>query len=114
MNTDRGSSIWLFVLIAALPFFLFMSFRYAFDAQNEQRALQRQAYTDSQLVMARSDAVLGEALAVSKAFAVDEAIRSGNAQTDELIQLTLLDMTPLKDVPPSSMRPMQLRLSNRS
>ena len=39
---------------------------------------------------------------------------SGNAQTDELIQLTLLDMTPLKDVPPSSMRPMQLRLSNRS
>ncbi len=80
MNTDR-SSIWLFLLIAALPFFLFMSFRYAFDTQNEQRALQRQAYTDSQLVMARSDAVLSEALAVSKAFAVDEAIRSGNAQT---------------------------------
>jgi len=81
LNTDRGSSIWLFLLIAALPFFLFVSFRYAFDAQNEQRALQGQAYTDSQLVMARSDAVLGEALAVSKAFAVDEAIRSGNAQT---------------------------------
>jgi periplasmic protein TonB len=39
---------------------------------------------------------------------------SGNAQTDELIQSTLLEMTPLKDVPPSSMRPMQLRLSNRS
>ena len=39
---------------------------------------------------------------------------SGNPQTDELIQLTLLDMNPLKDVPPSSMRPMQLRLSNRS
>ena len=80
MNTDR-SSIWLFLLIAALPFFLFMSFRYAFDAQNEQRELQRQAYTDSQLIIARSDAVLSEALAVSKAFAVDEAIRSGNAQT---------------------------------
>ena len=80
MNTDRRS-IWLFLLIAALPFFLFMSFRYAFDSQNQQRALQRQAYTDSQLIMARSDAVLSEALAVSKAFAVDEAIRSGNAQT---------------------------------
>ncbi len=80
MNNDRRS-LWLFLLIAALPFFLFMSFRYAFDQQNGQRALQRQAYTDAQLVMARSDAVLSEALAVSKAFAVDEAIRSGNAQT---------------------------------
>ncbi len=39
---------------------------------------------------------------------------SGNAQVDELIQVTLMEMTPLKDVPPSSMRPMQLRLSNRS
>lgn len=39
---------------------------------------------------------------------------SGNAQVDDLIALTLLEMTPLKDVPPSSMRPMQLRLSNRS
>lgn len=39
---------------------------------------------------------------------------SGNAQVDDLISLTLLEMTPLKDVPPSSMRPMQLRLSNRS
>ena len=80
MNNDRRS-IWLFLLIAALPFFLFMSFRYAFEAQNGQRALQRQAYTDSQLVIARSDAILSEALAVSKAFAVDQAIRSGNAQT---------------------------------
>lgn len=80
MNTDRRS-IWLFLLIAALPFFLFMSFRYAFDAQSEQRALQNQAYTDSQLIIARSDAVLSEALAVSKAFAIDEAIRSGDAQT---------------------------------
>ena len=80
MRYDR-SSVWLFLLIAALPFFLFMSFRYAFVAQNEQRELQRQAYTDSQLIIARSDALLSEALAVSKAFAVDEAIRSGNAQT---------------------------------
>ncbi len=39
---------------------------------------------------------------------------SGDPKVDDLIQLTLLDMTPLKDVPPSSMRPMQLRLSNRS
>jgi TonB family protein len=39
---------------------------------------------------------------------------SGNAQVDDLIQATLLEMNPLKDVPPASMRPMQLRLSNRS
>jgi protein TonB len=39
---------------------------------------------------------------------------SGNAQVDEQIQLTLLEMNPLKDVPPASMRPMQVRLSNRS
>ena len=39
---------------------------------------------------------------------------SGNAQVDNLIRLTLLDMTPLKDVPPSAMRPMQVRLSNRA
>lgn len=39
---------------------------------------------------------------------------SGDAQVDDLIQLTLLDMSPLRDVPPSSMRPIQLRLSNRS
>jgi periplasmic protein TonB len=39
---------------------------------------------------------------------------SGNEQVDEQIQVTLLDMAPLRDVPPSSMRPIQLRLSNRS
>lgn len=39
---------------------------------------------------------------------------SGNAQVDEMIQVTLMEMTPLREVPPSSMRPMQLRLSNRS
>ena len=39
---------------------------------------------------------------------------SGNAQVDDMIQITLLEMNPIKDVPPSSMRPMQLRLSNRS
>ena len=39
---------------------------------------------------------------------------SGNVQVDEQIQVTLMDMAPLRDVPPSSMRPIQLRLSNRS
>jgi protein TonB len=39
---------------------------------------------------------------------------SGNTQVDEQIQVTLMDMQPLRDVPPSSMRPIQLRLSNRS
>jgi outer membrane biosynthesis protein TonB len=39
---------------------------------------------------------------------------SGNQATDDLIQTTLLDISPLKEIPPASMRPMQLRLSNRS
>jgi protein TonB len=39
---------------------------------------------------------------------------SGNQQVDELIQVTLLEMAPLRDVPPASMRPIQLRLSNHS
>ena len=39
---------------------------------------------------------------------------SGNPAVDDLIQVTLMEMNPLRDVPPSSMRPMQLRLSNRS
>jgi TonB family protein len=39
---------------------------------------------------------------------------SGNSQVDEQIQVTLMDMQPLRDVPPSAMRPIQLRLSNRS
>lgn len=54
---------------------------------------------------------LGDDGRVQKA---DIVTGSGNPQVDDLIQLTLLDMVPLKDVPPSSMRPMQLRLSNRS
>ncbi|MBC7994712.1 MAG: energy transducer TonB [Rhizobacter sp.] len=37
---------------------------------------------------------------------------TGNAQTDDLIQATLLEMNPLKDIPPSSMRSFQMRLSN--
>lgn len=44
----------------------------------------------------------------------DIVTSSGNAQFDDQVQLTLLEMSPLKDVPPKSMRPIQLRLSNRS
>ncbi len=54
---------------------------------------------------------LGDDGRVQKA---DIVTGSGDQKVDDLIQLTLLDMTPLKDIPPSSMRPMQLRLSNRS
>lgn len=39
---------------------------------------------------------------------------SGNAEVDDQIQVALMDMQPLRDVPPSAMRPIQLRLSNRS
>jgi periplasmic protein TonB len=39
---------------------------------------------------------------------------SGNSSVDEQIEATLADMSPLRDVPPAAMRPMQLRLSNRS
>ncbi|MEY8688740.1 MAG: TonB C-terminal domain-containing protein [Leptothrix sp. (in: b-proteobacteria)] len=39
---------------------------------------------------------------------------SGKPQVDELIQTTLLEMNPLRDVPPAAMRPIQMRLSNRS
>ena len=77
MYTDRRS-FWLYLLIAALPFFLFMSFRYAFDAQNQQRALERQAFTDAQLIIARSDGIVREALAVARAFAADQAVRTGD------------------------------------
>lgn len=54
---------------------------------------------------------LGDDGRVQKA---DFVTGSGNARVDDLIQVTLLEMTPLRDIPPISMRPMQLRLSNRS
>jgi len=38
---------------------------------------------------------------------------SGDPAVDDLIQATLLDIAPLKEVPPAAMRPIQLRLSNR-
>ncbi len=39
---------------------------------------------------------------------------SGNGDVDRQIQAALLDIQPLRDVPPSAMRPIELRLSNRS
>jgi hypothetical protein len=39
---------------------------------------------------------------------------SGKTALDEMIQLTLAEMSPLRDVPPTDMRALQLRLSNRS
>lgn len=45
---------------------------------------------------------------------VDIVKSSGNDETDELIKVTLLDIAPLRDVPPASMRPIQMRLGNRS
>jgi periplasmic protein TonB len=54
---------------------------------------------------------LGDDGRVQKA---DIVSSSGNTQFDDQIQLTLLEMNPLRDVPPKSMRPIQLRLSNRS
>jgi len=76
--SDRRSLL-LLALIAALPFFLFVSFRFAFDAQNRQRALERQAFTDSQLLIARTDGLVREALAFSKVLAADPIVQSGDA-----------------------------------
>ncbi len=39
---------------------------------------------------------------------------SGNGEVDQQIQAALMDIAPLRDIPPSSMRQIQLRLSNRS
>ena len=39
---------------------------------------------------------------------------SGNSDVDQQVQAALMDMQPLREVPPSAMRPIQLRLSNRS
>lgn len=39
---------------------------------------------------------------------------SGNGDVDKRIQAALMDIQPLRDVPPSAMRPIELRLSNRS
>lgn len=39
---------------------------------------------------------------------------SGNAETDALIQSTLAEMAPLREVPPPSLRVVQLRLNRRA
>jgi outer membrane biosynthesis protein TonB len=39
---------------------------------------------------------------------------SGNGDVDKQIQAALMDIAPLRDVPPSAMRQIELRLSNRS
>ena len=81
--------------------------------------LQRQFFE----ALTRNRKILGEQFRVvvkiwlgddGKVQKADIITGSGNAQVDDMIQLTLMEMGPLKDVPPSSMRPMQLRLTNRS
>ena len=81
--------------------------------------LQRQFFE----ALSRNRKILGEQFRVvvkvwlsddGKVQKADIVTGSGNAQVDDMIQLTLLEMGALKDVPPSSMRPMQLRLTNRS
>ena len=81
--------------------------------------LQRQFFE----ALTRNRKILGEQFRVvvkvwlgddGKVQKADIVTGSGNAQVDDMIQLTLMEMGPLKDVPPSSMRPMQLRLTNRS
>ena len=67
-------SLPLFGLIAALPLFLFVSFYLAFEAQNRQRAIERNALADAQLVAARVDGVLREALGASQSLASTSAI----------------------------------------
>lgn len=76
-----------------------------FDALSRNRRILREEFR----VVVRI--WLGDDGRVQKADIVNG---SGNQQVDEQIQLTLLEMMPIKDVPPSSMRPMQIRLSNRS
>ena len=73
MYRDRRSLL-LLALIAALPLFLFISFYFAFQAQNRERAIERNALADAQLVAARVDGVLREALGVSQSLASTGAI----------------------------------------
>ncbi len=75
MNPDRRSLV-LFVLIAALPIFLFISFYSAFNAQNRERAITRSAHADAALLTARVDGLLRDALASSRSLAATDAIIS--------------------------------------
>ncbi|MEO7411366.1 MAG: ATP-binding protein [Sphingomicrobium sp.] len=66
----------LFVLIAALPLFLFISFYSAFNALNRERAINRNAHADAALLAARTDALLREALATSRSLVATAAVMS--------------------------------------
>lgn len=79
--------------------------RQFFEALNRNRTVLKEQFRVVVKVW------LGDDGRVTKA---DIVTGSGDSSVDELIQLTLLEMSPLREVPPSSMRPMQLRLSNRS
>ena len=63
-------------LLAALPLFLFLSFFLAFNAQNRERAVRRNAHSDAALLIARSDGLLREALGTSRSLAATAAIVS--------------------------------------
>lgn len=84
MYRDRRSLL-LFALIAALPLFLFISFYSAFNAQNRERAVVRNAHADAQLLAARADGLLARALATSQALATAGPITSGDA-TDAAVR----------------------------
>ena len=73
MYRDRRS-FPLLVLIAVLPLFLFASFAFAFQANNRQQTAERNAHTDAQLLAARADGLLREALATSQSLASTGAI----------------------------------------
>ena len=78
MVRDRRPLL-LLALIAALPLFLFISFYFAFQAQNRQRAVERNAQADARLLMARADGLLGRALATSQALATASPVTAGDA-----------------------------------
>ena len=95
LTTGGGSGVYFSGLLQ----------RSFFDALSRNRRILREEFR----VVVR--VWLGDDGRVQKA---DIVSGSGNAQVDEMIQVTLMEMSPLKEVPPSSMRPMQIRLSNRS
>jgi signal transduction histidine kinase/CheY-like chemotaxis protein len=65
----------LLALIAVLPLFMFASFFFAFEAQNRERAISRNAQADARLVVAQADGLLREALGASEALATSGPIR---------------------------------------
>lgn len=79
--------------------------RHFFEAMTRNRALLKEEFKVTVRVW------LGDDGRVQKADIVNG---SGKADLDEQIQATLAQMSPLRDVPPATMRPMQLRLTNRS